>query len=113
MGMKLVKVSASQTQMENSNASNNKKGYTHKGTPKNSDLPLPPSTEHQTKWTKTYVPELFAWAGSTDDPFGANGRMADEIEAIWERVFPDVILEDDDKPVVLKVVRALLILLHP
>ena len=39
--------------------------------------------------------------------------MANEIEAIWERVFPDVILENDDKPVVLKVVRALLILLHP
>jgi hypothetical protein len=33
--------------------------------------------------------------------------MADEIEAIWERVFPDVVLEDDDKPIVLKVVRAL------
>ena len=53
------------------------------------------------------MPQLCAWAGSIGDPFCANKKMVNEIDVLWERVFPDVVLEDADKPVVLKVVRTL------
>ena len=106
MGIKLVTMSSSHTHMGDSNT-NNRRVRTRKATPTNLDLPLPPGSEYQTKWTKIYVSQLCAWAGSTGDPFGTNGKMANKIEVIWKRVFPDVVLEEEDKPVVIKVVRAL------
>jgi len=106
MGMNLVAMSSSH-KMGSGNA-NNKRGRTRKANPTNLDLPLPPGSEYQTKWTKVYVPQLYAWAGSTSDPFGTNGKMAIEVEVIWKRVFPNVALEDEeDKHVVVKVVRAI------
>ena len=56
-------------------------------------------------WGKLFVPQLCAWAGSIDDPFGANSKLNDEIDVLWERVYPDIVLENADKPVVLKHVR--------
>jgi len=105
MGVALIKTSSPSTPMGNSK---NRRGTTRKLNPTTSDLPLPPGPEYQLKWGKVFLPQLYAWAGSTNDPFGANGKMADEVEIIWDRVFPDVVLEDaEDKRVVLKVVRAL------
>jgi hypothetical protein len=97
---------SSHTPVEGGNT-NNRRGHTHKANPKNLDLPLPPGPEYQSKWTKIYVAQLWAWAGSTGDPFGTNGKMANKVEVIWKHVFPDVILKEEDKPVVLKVVRAI------
>ena len=51
------------------------------------------------------MPQLCAWAGSIDDPFSANKKMADEVDNLWERVFPEFPLQDADKPDVLAVVR--------
>jgi hypothetical protein len=105
MGMNLVPaVSSSHTRVGNSNP-NNKRGTTRKLNPTTHDLPLP--SEYLPNWGKILVPQLCAWAGSLDDPFCANKKMNNEIDVLWEHVFPDIILEDADKPVVLKVVRTL------
>jgi len=109
MGVKLVTaVSSSHTQAGNSDLDpGNRRGRTRKLNFTTFDLPLPPGPEYLLKWGKTLLPQLFAWAGSTDDPFCANSKMGDEIVLLWERVFPDIVLEEADKPVVLKVVRTL------
>jgi len=105
MGMKLVAMPASSTQMGNSKAKD-RRGRTCKLNPTTQDLPLPLDPEYFGKWGKVYLPQLYAWAGSTDDPFGANGKMAGEVKVIWKRVFPDVDIDKMDQYVILKVVRA-------
>jgi len=105
MGVKFVETPSPSTHMGNSNT-NAGRGRTRKLNPAQKDLPLP-SLGHHSKWGKVFLPQLYAWAGSLDDPFGVNGKMANEVEIIWMRVFPDVVLEEADKPVVIKVVRAL------
>ena len=107
MGVTLVNTSSTSTPMGNSDAANNRRGRTRKLNPTAADLPLPPGSKYQMKWSKEYLPQLYAWAGSINDPFGANGQMSDEVDIIWERIFPDIPLEAADKPTVLKVVRAL------
>jgi hypothetical protein len=49
------------------------------------------------------MPQLYAWAGSTDNPFGANAKMASEVEVIWKHIFPDVDVNEMDQYMVLKV----------
>ena len=93
--------------MGNSDADSNRRGHTRKLYPTTSDLPLPSGSRYHLKWTKEYLPQLYSWAGSINDPFGANGKMAVEVEVIWERTFPDIVLEVADIPTVLRVVRAL------
>ncbi len=107
MGMKLV-TAPSQAQAGNSDPGTNtgRRGRTRKLNPTTFDLPLPPGPEYLSKWGKTLLPQLYAWAGSIDDPFCANTKMAEEVDVLWERVFPDIVLEEAAKPVVLKVVRA-------
>ena len=105
MGVEFIKTPSPSTHMGNSNT-NNGRGCTRKLNPAQKDLPLP-SLEHHLKWGKAFLPQLYAWAGSLSDPFGVNGKMANEVGIIWMRVFPDVVLEDADKPVVIRVVRAL------
>jgi hypothetical protein len=106
MGMNLVPATSllSHTQVGNSDSEpSNRRGVTRKLNPTTHDLPLP--SEYIPSWGKLLLPQLYAWAGSIDDPFCANSKMDDEIDVLWERVFPDIVLENADKPVVLKVVR--------
>jgi len=105
MGVKLVKTTSPSIRTGDSNPKNGR-GCTWKLNPTQKDLPLP-SPEHHAKWGKVFLPQLYAWAGSLDDPFGVNGKMANKVQIIWMRIFPDVALEKVDKPVVIKVVRAL------
>ena len=104
--MNLVMAPALSTQMGNSNATD-RRGRTCKLNARTKNLPLPPDPEYFAKWGKVFVPQLYAWAGSTNDPFGANGKMASEVEVIWKRVFPDVDIDETDQYVVLKVVRVI------
>lgn len=106
MNMNLVMAPALSTQMGNSNATD-RRGRTRKLNARTKNLPLPPDPEYFAKWGKVFVPQLYAWAGSTNDPFGANGKMASEVEVIWKRVFPDVDIDETDQYVVLKVVRVI------
>jgi len=107
MGVKFVKVplASPSTQMGNSNT-NGGRGCTWKLNPTYKDLPLP-SLEHHSRWGKLFLPWLYAWAGLLDDPFSVNGKMANEVEIIWMCIFPDIVLEEVDRPLVIKVVRAL------
>lgn len=84
-----------------------RRGTTRKLNLSTLDLPLPPGNDSLLKWTKQFLPQLYAWAGSTSDPFGANKRMAGEIETLWKLIFPSAVLGEEDKLVVFKVVRAL------
>jgi len=106
MGVKFVKtpLASPSTQTGNSNT-NGGRGRTQKLNPTQKDLPLP-RLEHHLRWGKVFLPLLYAWAGSLNDPFGMNGKMANKVEIIWMHVFPDVVLKEADKPVVIKVVRA-------
>jgi hypothetical protein len=72
------------------------------------DLPLPSGGEYHSRWGKLLLPQLYAWAGSIEDPFCANGQMGNVLENLWVHVFPNLAsLEEADKQVVFKVVRAL------
>ena len=104
--MKFIKtpLASPSTQTGNSNT-NSGRGRTEKLNPTQKDLPLP-RLEHHLRWGKVFLPLLYAWAGLLDDPFGVNGKMANKVEIIWMHVFPDVVLEEVDKPVIIKVVRA-------
>jgi hypothetical protein len=68
------------------------------------DLPFPRGGKYTQIWRKTFVPNLLAWAGSRDDPFGANGRLHTEVANIWERVFPSIGLKDTDMDILIYVV---------
>ena len=108
MGRILIHVPSDPSPSIQTNTStNNRRGKGGKLKPTTSDLPLPPGPDNLLKWAKQFLPQLYAWAGSTDDPFCANGKMANVVEVIWQRVYPGTVLEDADKPVVLKVVSAL------
>lgn len=68
------------------------------------DLPFPRGGSYIQTWRKTFIPNLLAWAGSQDDPFGTNGQVHLEVTKIWERVFPDIHLRDTDLDILIYVV---------
>jgi hypothetical protein len=69
------------------------------------DLPFPRGGKYTQYWRKIFVPNLLAWAGSQDDPFGANARVHLELANIWKRVFPDITLKETDMDILTYVVR--------
>jgi len=73
------------------------------------DLPIPYSRVYTDKWRKQFVPNLLAWAGSLEDPFGTNGQLNSEIVNLWKEVFPELALSQrsKDMEIVQTVVRAL------
>jgi len=68
------------------------------------DLPFPRGGRYTQIWRKVFVPNLLAWAGSQDDPFGANGQVHTEVTNIWKRVFPSILLKDTDLDILIYVV---------
>jgi hypothetical protein len=69
------------------------------------DLPFPRGGKYTQIWRKVFVPNLLAWAGSQDDPFGVNARVSVEAAKIWKRIFPDIELRDVDENILTYVVR--------
>ena len=62
------------------------------------DLPIPHNRVYTDKWHKQFVPNLLAWAGSLEDPFGTNGQLTcGEIVNLWNKVFPEVVLGHGSK----------------
>jgi hypothetical protein len=68
------------------------------------DLPFPRGGKFPQIWRKVFVPNLLAWAGSQDDPFGTNGQVNTEVTNIWKRVFPSIPLKDTDTNILIYVV---------
>ena len=67
------------------------------------DLPFPPVRiiECLYRWRTSFLPCLLSWAGTQEDPFGTNCRLAgvsfsEEVVKIWERIYPDIPLDDSD-----------------
>jgi hypothetical protein len=71
------------------------------------DLPLPRGGQQLQMWRKHFIPSLISWAGSCEDPFGTNGHMDVAAPKIWKRIYPDAPLGDQDKDILLSVVRRL------
>src|SRR6266850_2613940 len=73
----------------------------------NSDLPLPRGGTHTQIWCRHFVPSLLSWAGAQRDPFGITGdkHWHTNIMKIWDFIFPNIILQDDDTIILKKVVR--------
>lgn len=69
------------------------------------DLPFPRGGRFTQIWRKVFVPNLLAWAGSQDNPFGINGQVSVEAAEIWKRVFPDIMLRETDRDILTYVVR--------
>jgi hypothetical protein len=69
------------------------------------DLPFPHGGRHNQVWRKAFMPCLLAWAGSQDDPFGANSQMDSEIELIWQRIYPAIELDNQNFDILQNVVR--------
>jgi len=76
----------------------------HKQSYIQADLPFPCGGNHCQVWAKTFRPALLSWAGSQDDPFGANGIMHDEISCLWGCLYPDIELDSEKMPIVVGVV---------
>ena len=69
------------------------------------DLPFAHWDIDSRKWCISFVPLLLAWAGTQRDPFGTNSQMADEVAALWEHVYPAIVLNDTRLSVIISVVR--------
>jgi hypothetical protein len=69
-----------------------------------SDLPFADWNVDSRNWRTQFLPSLLAWAGTQRDPFGTKSQMHDEVTAIWERIFPAIVLDDARKLSVLRVV---------
>ena len=72
------------------------------------DLPLPRTGRHLQIWRRNFVPLLIGWAGSQVDPFGTNCQIDGTVSSMWERVFPDIEITDEDMKIVVAVVCLLL-----
>jgi hypothetical protein len=70
-----------------------------------SDLPFAHWDIDSRKWQVSFVPLLLAWARTQHNLFGTNGQMADEVTALWEHVYPAIVLNDMRLSVILSVVR--------
>ena len=68
------------------------------------DLPFPHGGSYIQTWCKTFIPNLLAWAGSRDDPFGANSQVHLEVTKIWEHVFPHIQLKETNMDILIYVV---------
>jgi hypothetical protein len=73
------------------------------------DLPFPRGGKYNQVWRKVFIPKLLAWAGSQDDPFGANARVHVESANIWKQVFPNIVLKETDEDILTYVVRGYLL----
>jgi hypothetical protein len=87
------------------NNNNGRHGATRKRKFGISDLPFAHWDLDSRKWRLSFVPSLLAWAGTQRDPFGTNSQMSDEVTALWERVYPAIILNDTRLSVIFSVVR--------
>lgn len=59
----------------------------------NQHLPFPTSKRpsNMNRWKKHFKPTIIAWAGTSEDPFGTNHLLDDNvIEEVWKEVFPDL-----------------------
>jgi len=79
------------------------------------DLPFPREryTDGQgsdclNRWRSRFIPSLLSWAGAQHDPFGTNCLLAmnnsKEVAKIWDRVYPEWKLHDNDRSIVMTVV---------
>ena len=68
------------------------------------DLPFTHWDTDSRKWRTSFIPSLLAWAGTQVDPFGTNSQMAEEVTALWEHVYPVIVLNDERTSIVLSVV---------
>ena len=66
------------------------------------DLPMPCDGS---SWWKYFTPLLLSWAGSCEDPFGTNGQLDDMVSRIWESLYPDTMLGNQDKEIMLSMVH--------
>ncbi|KAH9023299.1 hypothetical protein EDB85DRAFT_2151262 [Lactarius pseudohatsudake] len=73
------------------------------------DLPFSRGSKDLQVWRKSFVPSLLAWAGTQQDPFGANCQMEREVVNLWERTFPSIALDQpSDREIVLSVCDSIL-----
>ena len=70
-------------------------------------LPMPQTRDYINKWRRLFTPSLVKWAGSLDDPFGANGKMNDAFDTLWKDIYHDIPLDDEKMRDVVTVVGLL------
>lgn len=106
MGVNISQVSQPSTPMAKSgNDSNNSNNHgTRKKKYAVSDLPFSKWSIDSRKWRTHFVPLLIAWAGTQEDPFGTNSQMANKVTALWQRIYPAIVLNDARTVIILAVV---------
>ncbi|KAI0298439.1 hypothetical protein B0F90DRAFT_1669029 [Multifurca ochricompacta] len=57
---------------------------------------------------KVFIPAFLSWAGSIEDPFGANDQVEGIIREIWCVAYPDIPLGPEEMDITLGVVNNLL-----
>ncbi|KAH8983440.1 hypothetical protein EDB92DRAFT_2117452 [Lactarius akahatsu] len=73
------------------------------------DLPFSRGSKDLQVWRKSFVPSLHAWAGTQQDPFGANCQMEREVVNLWKRTFPSIALDQSsNREIVLSVCDSIL-----
>ena len=82
------------------------KRHTRKQRPTINSLPLLKTGDHLNKWRRLFMPSLVKWAGSIEDPFSANRKMDETVINLWNSIYDDIPLNDENTvKVVINVVR--------
>ncbi|KAI0290098.1 hypothetical protein B0F90DRAFT_1825526 [Multifurca ochricompacta] len=72
------------------------------------DLPFPHGSTYMHTWRNIFIPSLLTWAGSIQDPFGANTHVEGTVREIWCLVYPDILLGPKEMQITLGVVDNIL-----
>ncbi|KAI0302879.1 hypothetical protein B0F90DRAFT_179304 [Multifurca ochricompacta] len=90
------------------NGSKNTNLKRHRGRYSMADMPFSRGSAHTKRWRKVFIPALLSWAGSIEDPFGANGQVEGIIREIWCVAYPDIPLGPKEMDITLGVVNNML-----
>ena len=108
MGVKFYKVTpATLSTTRDSNVVNNTCTHASKERITLSDLPYNHNMKNSHTWCTVFVPTLLCWAGAQEDPFGTNITVKDLVHMVWDRIFPDYVLNDQG----LKIMRVVVCLI--
>jgi hypothetical protein len=105
MGVKFYKVTlATLSTTGDSDVVNNTCTHAAKERITLSDLPYNYNRNNSHTWCTVYVPTLLCWARAQEDLFGTNIAVKDLVHMMWDRIFPDYMLNDQGLEIVRVVV---------
>ena len=100
MGVKFYKVTPATSSAGDSDVANSTYTHTSKDRVTLSDLPFVHNKNNSQIWRTVFVPALLRWAGAQEDPFGTNVAVRELVHTMWDRIFPDYVLNEQGLAIV-------------